>query len=176
MAVLVLAIGSPPNTITLDSPTDYVHRRPLAPGESQRYRIKGEPGIMFEVWAGTDPAKGKLSAPLETLTVTQVCGVSVYVWGGLIAKLRNRARVRYFGDLTWSPAEWLWYDMRGTRSEVTWARWTSLSQWSVPGVYERFSRGYVQAWGLLERCLFSVCTSDYYSSRLHVDRSGTYCR
>jgi hypothetical protein len=106
----------------------------------------------------------------------QQCGVNVYVLGGWVAGLSNRAMVYYRGDTAIAPAQFLAYDMSGTNT-IPFFTWNGLSQSSVPAKNITFNSGYVQANGTLQGCIEGICrTYGVFTSYLMVNTSGTYCQ
>ena len=106
----------------------------------------------------------------------QQCGVNVYVLGGWVAGLSNRAMVYYSGDTAKAPAQFLAYEMSGTDT-IPFFTWNGLSQSSVPAKNITFNSGYVQANGTLQGCIEGICrTFGVFTSYLMVNTSGTYCQ
>ncbi len=159
---------------------DHINDRPILvpPGGKQIYRVQGT-DIYVEV-SGMDlknvPVKSVTS--IRPDTYTQVCGVNIYRGGMLMAELRNRASVTYYTRYTLAPARFNWMDMRGTRTTSIFAQWTGLGQLAYPALMQRFENyGYTQAYGNLKICLYPFgCLTNYYSSRLIVNKYRTYCQ
>jgi len=169
-------IGAQKDAILIDN----INQRPVlvAPGSKQLYRLRGTK-VYLEVTAENLKQPALRSNTLASATTyTQECGINVIMYGIMFAKLRNRANVTYYTGYTMAPARFNWMDMRGTRTTSIFAKWKGLGQYAYPALGHRFeSYGYTQSYGNLEICFYPFgCLTNYYSSRLVVTRSGTYCQ
>lgn len=150
--------------------------RGVAPGQSVLYCTE-DLETCVQVTAELEYGKAGLQRPASAIwSVTQVCGINVYVYGLHMATLKNRANVTYYQDAARSPARFNWRDMSGTKTHLLGNTWQNLSQYSSPALGTKFtSSGHVQASGNLNTCYAGICTSRYFVSRLNVTTSKTYC-
>ncbi|MEX2029676.1 MAG: hypothetical protein WD906_01715 [Anaerolineales bacterium] len=161
--------------IVIDAPNR--RTREVRDGENVVYRVRGT-DTYLRITASRESGRAGHPAPvLASVTYTQVCGINVYLSGLPIAQLRNRANVTYFTGQTRAPARFNWADMRGTQTLSMAHTWSQLNQFTVPGLGVTFqSSGGSQASANLTQCVFGVCKSTYFVSRLWVRTSGTSCQ
>lgn len=183
-----LAGDGPGGTLTQEQKDQAIHIQDvnqrfvlLGPGESATYFVEDK-DTYLEVENLSTPLP-KVAAlmsfrPNQAWTVTQTCGINVYISGINVAVLRNRANVTYTPSTASAPARFNWYDMNGTQTYVVGFSWANLHQSSSPATGVTFSSaGWVQAGGTLNKCILGACgPQEYYSSLMIVNTSGTFCQ
>lgn len=148
------------------------------------YRLAGcDPGSVdpdapcyFTVVTGYDSIalrSGQSGAGVLAYGATVICGKNIYnMFGGLIARLQQNVDVTYHNQWGKAPVTMNWGNLDGTETYLFGYWWEGLSGPNPnPGWGIRTNTAYSTASGNLR----SPVTSQYFSTTMTINYSGTFC-